>query len=63
MLVSFHVCENGACQIDIPTPVRVRQEGADYPQAGKGGGRWARFFKRENSRASASAETSWVRYS
>ena len=63
MLVCFHVSESGAYQTDIPTSVRVRQEGADYPPAGKGGGRWAGFFKRENSLASASAETPWVRYS
>ena len=41
VLVCFHVSESGAYQTDIPTPVRVRQEGADYPPAGKGGGRWA----------------------
>ena len=29
MLVCFHVSESGAYQTDIPTPVRVRQEGAD----------------------------------
>ena len=41
VLVCFHVSESGAYQTDIPTPVRVRQEGADVPRAGKGGGRWA----------------------
>ena len=29
VLVGFHVSENGACRKDIPTAVRVRQEGAD----------------------------------
>ena len=63
VLVGFHVSENGACRKDIPTPVRVRQEGADYPLAGRGGGRSAGFFKREYSLASAWAESVRTMYS
>ena len=62
VMVGFHVSEKSACRKDIPTPVRVRQEGADFP--GREGRRpKADFFKREYSRGSASAEPVWAMYS